>query len=102
MGLGFGRRAAPAQKARVIQELRPEIPLKMLLSVAHLSRSTFYDEIKRMKKGDKYASVKIEIQAICIKNMDFNFGSPAISLDPFPDPPSDPLAAGRAQIYWPK
>ena len=48
----------------MIQELRPEIPLKMLLSVAHLSRSTFYDEIKRMKKGDKYASVKREIQAI--------------------------------------
>ena len=35
----------------------------MLLSVAHLSRSAFYDEIKRMKKGDKYASVKREIQA---------------------------------------
>lgn len=63
-GLGFGRRAAPAQKARVIQELRPEIPLKMLLSVAHLSRPTFYDEIKRMKKGNKCASVKREIQAI--------------------------------------
>ena len=47
----------------MIQELRPEIPLKMLLSVAHLSRSAFYDEIKRMKKGDKYASVKREIQA---------------------------------------
>ena len=47
-----------------IQELRPEIPLKMLLSVAHLSRPTFYDEIKRMKKGNKCASVKREIQAI--------------------------------------
>ena len=43
---------------------RPEIPLKMLLSVAHLSRPTFYDEIKRMKKGNKCASVKREIQAI--------------------------------------
>ena len=38
--------------------------MKMLLSVAHLSRPTFYDEIKRMKKGDKCASVKREIQAI--------------------------------------
>ena len=36
----------------------------MLLSVAHLSRPTFYDEIKRMKKGNKCASVKREIQAI--------------------------------------
>lgn len=34
------------------------------LSVAHLSRPTFYDEIKRMKKGNKCASVKREIQAI--------------------------------------
>lgn len=38
--------------------------MKMLLSVAHLSRPTFYDEIKRMKKGNKCASVKREIQAI--------------------------------------
>ena len=48
----------------MIQELRPEIPLKMLLSAAHLSRFTFYDEIKRMKMGGNYASVKREIQAI--------------------------------------
>ena len=34
--------------------------------------------------------------------MDFNFRNPAISLDPFTDPFSDPLAAGRAEIYWVK
>lgn len=52
------------QKAQAIQELRPEIPLKMLLSVARLSRSTFYYELKRMEKEDKYASAKTEIQRI--------------------------------------
>lgn len=52
------------QKARAVQELRPEIPLKMLLSVARLSRSTFYYELKRMERGDKYASAKTEIQRI--------------------------------------
>ena len=41
--------------------------MKMLLSVAHLSRPTFYDEIKRMKKGNKCASVKREIQASVYK-----------------------------------
>ena len=52
------------QKAQAVQELRPEIPLKMLLSVARLSRSTFYYELKRMEKEDKYASAKAEIQKI--------------------------------------
>lgn len=36
----------------------------MLLSVARLSRSTFYYELKRMEKEDKYASAKTEIQRI--------------------------------------
>lgn len=40
----------------------------MLLSVAHLSRSTFYYEVKRMEKVDKYASVKSEIKTVFMEH----------------------------------
>lgn len=51
-------------KARAVRELRPEIPLKTLLAAAHLARSTYYDECKRMDQSDKYAPVKVEIQKV--------------------------------------
>lgn len=40
----------------------------MLPSVAHLSRSTFYYEVKRMEKVDKYASVESEIQTVFMEH----------------------------------
>ena len=35
-----------------------------MLAAAHLARSTYYDECKRMDQSDKYASVKVEIQKV--------------------------------------
>lgn len=63
-GLGFGRRATPAQKTQAIQELRQTFPLNVLLSVAQLPRATFYYQLKRQERPDKYAEVKEEIQRI--------------------------------------
>ena len=35
-----------------------------MLAAAHLARSTYYDECKRMDQSDKYALVKAEIQKV--------------------------------------
>ena len=35
-----------------------------MLAAAHLARSTYYDECKRMDQSDKYAPVKVEIQKV--------------------------------------
>lgn len=40
-GLGSGGRATPAQKAKVIQELRQEHGVSVLLEIAQLPRATF-------------------------------------------------------------
>ena len=45
--LGFGRRATPAQKAQVVQELRQEFSLSLLLEIAQLPRTTFYYHLKQ-------------------------------------------------------
>ena len=42
--------------------------MKTLLSIAQLSRATFYYHLKQMQKADKYASVKEEITAIYHEN----------------------------------
>ena len=52
----------------VIQELRQEYKLDMLLEIAQLSRSTFYYHRKRQHKEDKYAQAKVEISAIYHEN----------------------------------
>ena len=52
----------------VIQELRQEYKLDMLLEIARLPRSTFYYQRKRQNTGDKYAQAKEEIQAIFHEN----------------------------------
>ncbi len=46
--LGFGRRATPAQKTQVVQKLRQEFSLALLLTIAQLPRATFYYHLKRM------------------------------------------------------
>jgi len=52
----------------VIQELRREYELVMLLEIAQLPRSTFYYHSKKQKEEDKYAQAKAEIAAIYHEN----------------------------------
>ena len=52
----------------VIQELRQEFKLDMLLEIAQLPRSTFYYHRKYQNTGDKYAQAKEEIQTIFHEN----------------------------------
>ena len=67
-GLGFGRRATPAQKTQVVQKLRQRHSLDILLTIAQLPRATFYYHLKRMNSADKYKAVKAEITAIYHEN----------------------------------
>ena len=67
-GLGSGKRATPEEKVKVIQELRPEYKLDILLEIAQLPRSTFYYHDKRRSKEDKYAQAKVEIATIYHEN----------------------------------
>ena len=52
----------------VIQELRQEFKLDMLLEIAQLPRATFYYQRKHQNAGDKYAQAKAEIQRIFHEN----------------------------------
>ena len=56
------------QKTQVVQELRQEYPLALLLSIAQLPRATFYYHLKRMKRADKYEAAKQEISRIYHEN----------------------------------
>ena len=47
-----------------MQELRQEYPLKGLLTVSGLARSSFYYQLKLLRLTDKYASLKARICAI--------------------------------------
>ena len=52
----------------MIQKLRQEFSLAILLDVAQLPRATFYYHLKQLKKADKYHSAKEEIIAIFHEN----------------------------------
>ena len=52
----------------MIQELRREYDLAILLEIAQLPRSTFYYHSKQQDKEDKYAQAKAEITAIYHEN----------------------------------
>lgn len=52
----------------VVQELRHEYRLDMLLEIAQLPRATYYYHIKNQGKTDKYAQAKAEITAIYHEN----------------------------------
>ena len=54
----------PAQKSLVVQKLRHDFSLSLLLSIAQLPRATFYYHLKRMENLDKYQEVKEEIKTI--------------------------------------
>ena len=58
----------PAQKSLVVQKLRHDFSLSLLLSIAQLPRATFYYHVKKMHRTDKYADVKAEIVAIYHEN----------------------------------
>ena len=52
------------QKTQVIEKLRQEFKLDLLLEIAQLPRATFYYHVKRKTQPDKYAAVKEMITAI--------------------------------------
>ncbi|MFJ3319168.1 IS3 family transposase, partial [Herbaspirillum huttiense] len=52
---------AAAQKARLVQELRPHHKLSILLRITGLARSTFYYQVRAQAADDKYAAVKTHI-----------------------------------------
>lgn len=52
----------------VVQELRKNHSLSILLSIAHLPRATFYYHLKRLNQEDKYKVAKDEITAIYHEN----------------------------------
>lgn len=52
----------------MIQKLRREFPLAILLEIARLPRATFYYHLKKQNKTDKYKEVKEEISAIYHEN----------------------------------
>ena len=52
----------------MIQKLRREFPLAVLLEIAHLPRATFYYHLRRQNEPDKYEVAKAEIIAIYHEN----------------------------------
>ena len=52
----------------MIQRLRREFPLTLLLSIAHIPRATYYYHMKRQGQPDKYSRVRDEITAIYYEN----------------------------------
>lgn len=48
----------------MIQGLRPDYPLELLLRAAGLSRSTFYYHVKALSGQDKYADIKSKIRTL--------------------------------------
>ena len=52
----------------MIQKLRQEFSLALLLDIAQLPRATFYYHLKRMNRTDKYEAAKAEIMAIYHEN----------------------------------
>ena len=65
--LGAGR-GTPKQKAQVVQELRQKYPLKALLQLAGLPRSTFYYYLHQSQNPAKYQMVKEQIVIIFNEN----------------------------------
>ncbi|MCM3472483.1 MULTISPECIES: IS3 family transposase [Brevibacillus] len=51
-------------KAQVVFELRTEFPIKALLKLAGIPRSTYYYYVKTFSRPDKHAELKTLIQAI--------------------------------------
>jgi len=68
-GLSRGKRSPSARdKAKAIEELRPEHNLELLLKFGKMARSTFYYNTKRLKQSDGYDAVRERIRAIYTKH----------------------------------
>ena len=52
----------------MIQELRQEHNLAILLEIAQLPKATYYYHLKKQESVDKYAQAKAEIQSIFHEN----------------------------------
>ena len=52
----------------MIQNLRSEFSLQILLSIARLPRATYYYHIKRFMQPDKYTEIRAEITTVFNKN----------------------------------
>ncbi|MGO6898906.1 IS3 family transposase [Rhizobium ruizarguesonis] len=61
---GLNAQATSAQKAQVVQALRPLYPLDDVLKLADLSRSTFYYRQKMSRLADRHAALKDRIKTI--------------------------------------
>lgn len=59
----------PAQKTLIVQKLRREFTLNLLLNIAQLPCAAFYYHLKRMGKEDKDKAAKAEITAIDHENI---------------------------------
>ncbi|WCG84440.1 IS3 family transposase [Pectobacterium sp. A5351] len=60
----LGSKRKKRQKAQIISELRQEHALNDLLRAAGMSRSTWYHNIRAMKRTDKHAGLKARISDI--------------------------------------
>ena len=49
-------------KVRAVDDLKAQFPLALLLSIAHLPRSTFYDHRNRLRRADRHAELKEAIR----------------------------------------
>lgn len=64
----------------MIQKLRQDYPLNILLSIAQLPRATFYYQLKKQSKPDKYAEEKQAVTAIYHENRG-RYGYRRITMD---------------------
>ncbi|MEY1958305.1 IS3 family transposase, partial [Streptococcus pyogenes] len=58
------RRSKTQRATEIIQALRNQFPLEMLLEILDLSRSTYYYQVKRLAQGDKDIELKHVIREI--------------------------------------
>ena len=65
--LNSSGRGTERQKAEIVSELRQRFPLKALLALSQLPRSTYYYHVKR-RAEDKYSFIKPEIERIFTEN----------------------------------
>ncbi|WP_146143134.1 IS3 family transposase, partial [Halomonas sp. ND22Bw] len=45
-------------KVQAVDDLKAQFPLALLLQIAHLPKSTFYDHRNRLRRADRHAELK--------------------------------------------
>ena len=58
------------EKATVIDALRKRYKVAELISATGIARSTYFAQIKSMRKGDKYCEIRVKLKDL----FDFNYG----------------------------